>query len=121
MPRIPAAPIAGWVRAAFRCRIAEYYLKADAKSVETRQRFVAHVTKMFQLLGDTAEIAAGNAQMVIDLETILAKAAMDRVAMRDPNKTYHILTKPQWPSSPPTSPGTSISRPPARRPSRRST
>jgi len=73
----------------------EYYLKADAKSVETRQRFVAHVTKMFQLLGDTAEIAAGNAQMVIDLETILAKAAMDRVAMRDPNKTYHILTKPQ--------------------------
>jgi predicted metalloendopeptidase len=73
----------------------EYYLKTDAKSVETRQRFVAHMTKMFQLAGDSAENAAGNAKSVIDMETILAKAAMDRVTMRDPNKTYHILTKQQ--------------------------
>ena len=73
----------------------EYYLKTDAKSVETRQRFVAHMTKMFQLAGDSAENAAVNAKLVIDLETILAKAAMDRVTMRDPNKTYHILTKQQ--------------------------
>jgi predicted metalloendopeptidase len=29
----------------------EYYLKTDPKSVETRQRFVAHMTKMFQLAG----------------------------------------------------------------------
>jgi predicted metalloendopeptidase len=73
----------------------EYYLKTDAKSVETRQRFVAHMTNMFQLAGDSAENAAVNAKLVIDLETILAKAAMDRVTMRDPNKTYHILTKQQ--------------------------
>src|ERR1035438_7240497 len=73
----------------------EYYLKTDAKSVETRQHFVAHMTKMFQLAGDSAENAAVNAKLVIDLETILAKAAMDRVTMRDPNKTYHILTKQQ--------------------------
>jgi putative endopeptidase len=71
----------------------EYYLKTDAKSVETRQRFVAHMTKMFQLAGDSAENAAANAKLVIDLETILAKASMDRVTIRDPNKTYHILTK----------------------------
>jgi predicted metalloendopeptidase len=53
------------------------------------------MTKMFQLAGDSAESAAANAKLVIDLETILAKAAMDRVTMRDPNKTYHILTKQQ--------------------------
>ena len=73
----------------------EYYLKTDAKSVETRQRFVAHMTKMFQLAGDSAENAAVNAKLVIELETILAKDSMDRVTMRDPNKTYHILTKQQ--------------------------
>ena len=27
------------------------------------------------------------------METILAKASMDRVSMRDPNKTYHIMTR----------------------------
>ena len=73
----------------------EYYLKTDAKSVETRQRFVTHMTKMFQLAGDSAENAGVNAQMVLEMETILAKDSMDRVSLRDPNKTYHILTKQQ--------------------------
>ena len=36
----------------------EYYLKTDAKSVEIRQRFVEHMTKMFQLAGDSAETSA---------------------------------------------------------------
>jgi predicted metalloendopeptidase len=53
------------------------------------------MTKMFQLAGDSAESAGANARMVLDMETILAKAAMDRVSMRDPNKTYHILTRQQ--------------------------
>jgi putative endopeptidase len=70
----------------------EYYLKTDAKSVETRARFQEHVKKMFQLAGDSAEAAGAKAQMVLDLETILAKDAMDRVSMRDPNKTYHMMS-----------------------------
>ena len=74
----------------------EYYLKTDAKSVEIRQRFVAHMTKMFQLAGDSAESAAqATRRLVLDMETILAKASMDRVSLRDPNKTYHIMTKQQ--------------------------
>ncbi|MEO8597925.1 MAG: M13 family metallopeptidase [Candidatus Solibacter sp.] len=73
----------------------EYYLKTDAKSAEIRQRFVAHVTNMFQLAGQPADAAGVNAQSVLAFENILAKAAMDRVSMRDPNKTYHILTKKQ--------------------------
>ncbi|HEY2016506.1 MAG TPA: M13 family metallopeptidase N-terminal domain-containing protein, partial [Bryobacteraceae bacterium] len=71
----------------------DYYLKTDAKSVEIRQRFVEHVTKMFQLAGESSETAAARAQAVLDLETILAKASADRVAMRDPNKRYHIMSK----------------------------
>ncbi len=71
----------------------EYYLKTDAKSVETRKRFVEHMTKMFQLSGENAETSAMAAQYVMEIETILAKDAMDRVAMRDPKSTYHIMKK----------------------------
>jgi len=73
----------------------EYYLKTDAKSVEIRQRFEQHVKNMFQLAGDPAETAASKARMVLEMETILAQASMDRVSMRDPNKTYHIVTRQQ--------------------------
>ncbi|HUB79066.1 MAG TPA: M13 family metallopeptidase [Bryobacteraceae bacterium] len=71
----------------------DYYLKTDAKSVETRQRYVEHMKKMFQLAGDSAEAAAAKAQAVLDVETILAKASADRVSMRDPNKRYHIMAR----------------------------
>jgi predicted metalloendopeptidase len=36
----------------------DYYLKDDAKSVETREKYVAHVQKMFELLGEKPEQAA---------------------------------------------------------------
>ena len=40
----------------------DYYLKTDAKSVELRNDYVAHVQKMFELLGDKPEAAAAEAQ-----------------------------------------------------------
>jgi predicted metalloendopeptidase len=71
----------------------DYYLKEDAKSIEIRQRYVQHVAKMFTLAGDSAETAAAKAKMVLDAETLIAKATMDRVSVRDPNKTYHMMTR----------------------------
>lgn len=71
----------------------EYYLKTDLKSADIRQHFVAHMTKMFQLVGDAPDVAAAKAKAVLDYETIIAKASADRVAMRDPNKRYHIMTR----------------------------
>jgi predicted metalloendopeptidase len=71
----------------------DYYLKDDAKSVEIRQRFLQHVKNMFVLAGDAPEAAAAKAQMVLDCETAIAKVSMDRVAMRDPDKTYHPMTR----------------------------
>jgi endothelin-converting enzyme/putative endopeptidase len=71
----------------------DYYLKDDAKSVEIRKRYVQHIKNMFTLAGDPADAAAAKAQTVLDMETILAKASMDRVATRDPDKTYHIMTR----------------------------
>jgi endothelin-converting enzyme/putative endopeptidase len=73
----------------------DYYLKTDPKSVEIRQRYVEHVAKMLVLAGETAEAAKSHGQMVLDMETILAKNSTDRVTLRDPLKRYHMMTKAQ--------------------------
>jgi len=70
----------------------DYYLNPDARFVKIREQYVAHVTKMFTLLGDTPEKAAAEADDVMRIETALAKGNMDRVEMRDPAKRYHIMT-----------------------------
>src|ERR1700690_273817 len=67
----------------------DYYFNTDAKSVELRQAYVAHVQKMFQLLGDSPEAAAGEAQTVLRIETALAKGSLTQVQRRDPKQLYH--------------------------------
>ena len=67
----------------------DYYTKTDAKSVETRARYVEHIAKMFQLLGDPVEVASANAATVMRIETALAKASLTQVELRDPYKTYN--------------------------------
>ena len=69
----------------------DYYVKDDAKSVELRKQYVDHVQKMFELLGDAPAKATAEAKSVMDIETGLAKGALDRVSRRDPNKVYHKL------------------------------
>jgi predicted metalloendopeptidase len=71
----------------------DYYLKTDAKSIEIRDRYARHVQNMFQLAGDSAEAAASKAKYVLEFETALASASVDRVTLRDPNKRYHVMTK----------------------------
>jgi putative endopeptidase len=71
----------------------EYYLKDDAKSVELQKKYVAHVTKMFQLAGDKPDVAAAHAEAVMKFETALAKGSMDQVSRRDPEKVYHKMTR----------------------------
>jgi putative endopeptidase len=70
----------------------DYYLNQEARFKTIRDQYVAHVTKMFTLLGDTPEQAATEAAAVMRIETALAKGSMDRVEMRDPAKRYHIMT-----------------------------
>ena len=62
----------------------DYYLKDDAKSIETRQQYVAHLQKVFELLGEDPIKAAADAKVVMDMETHLAKSSMDIVKRRDP-------------------------------------
>lgn len=73
----------------------DYYFKTDAKSVETRKQYVAHVEKMLRLLGDSPAAAKAGAATVMAMETALAKASLTRVEKRDPYKLFHKLTRAQ--------------------------
>ena len=70
----------------------DYYLNDDDRSKTIRAQYVAHVTKMFTLLGDTPEQAAVEAASVLRIETALAQGSMSRVDRRNPAKVYHVMT-----------------------------
>jgi putative endopeptidase len=70
----------------------DYYLKDDPKSVKLRQQYVAHVQKMLELAGESAAAAAADAQVVLRIETDLAKGSLDLVSRRDPNQVYHKMS-----------------------------
>jgi putative endopeptidase len=67
----------------------DYYIKDDAKSKEIRERYVAHVQKVFELMGESPQVAKKNAETVMRMETALAKAQLTRVDRRDPYKLKH--------------------------------
>ena len=76
----------------------DYYLKTDPRSVELRKQYEDHIHALFALL-EKAEGPSGatpdpeaETRAVMQVETALAKASMDRVARRDPANTYHKMT-----------------------------
>jgi putative endopeptidase len=73
----------------------DYYVKTDAKSQETRAKYLEHVRKMLELLGDSPAAAAKGANTVMAIETALAKASLTRVERRDPYKLFHKYTRSQ--------------------------
>jgi predicted metalloendopeptidase len=76
----------------------DYYLKTDPKSVELQKAYVQHVTNMFKLLGDSPEKAAAEADVVMKIETALAKGSMEVVKRREPANVYHKMTEKEWQS-----------------------
>jgi putative endopeptidase len=70
----------------------DYYIRSDEKSVKTRDAYLAHVSRMFQLAGEDAARANDEAARVLMLETALANVSMTRIQMRDPNARYHMMT-----------------------------
>jgi putative endopeptidase len=74
----------------------DYYLATDPKAVERRQKFVEYVAVMFELLGESKEQSAADSKSILELETHLAKASMDRTARRDPANLDHTMTTAQF-------------------------
>ena len=71
----------------------DYYTKTDDRSKDVRRQYQEHVAKMFELVGDDAAKAATEAKTVLDLETKLAEASLTNVERRDPEKTYHKMSR----------------------------
>jgi putative endopeptidase len=73
----------------------DYYLQQTGRMQKIRQDFVAHMSRMFKLAGDSPEKAAEEAQQVMAIETALAQGSMSRTDLRDPAQRYHIMTLEQ--------------------------
>ena len=67
----------------------DYYTRTDAKSAEQRQQYVVHVRKIFTLAGEGDAQAAKDADVVMAIETRLAKASLTITERRDPQNLNH--------------------------------
>ena len=70
----------------------DYYLLDDEPTLKIRNAFRAHVQKMFCLSGFTTEEAQRGMEIVMDVETRLAKAYRSRTELRDPEANYNKMT-----------------------------
>jgi len=72
----------------------DLYLKDDERSTSLRKEYQAHVERMFELLAGSRDERTrsavldppGLARAVMEVETTIAQATMDRVAFRDPRR-----------------------------------
>jgi predicted metalloendopeptidase len=67
----------------------EFYLGTDERFATLREGYRGHVARMLELSGLSAADARQRAADVVALETALAKAAMPREKLRDPEQRYH--------------------------------
>jgi putative endopeptidase len=68
----------------------DYYLSSDPKLVETRAKYLQHLSNVLTLAGE--KNAASRAQAILDVETKIAQAHWTRAESRDANKTYNKMT-----------------------------
>ncbi len=67
----------------------DYYVKTEPRFKEAREKYLAHVAKIFTLAGYNNALAKAAADTVFRMEKQLAEASLDNVALRDPQATDH--------------------------------
>jgi predicted metalloendopeptidase len=85
----PSANIAQFWQGGLGLPDRDYYIRTDQESRGLLAKYKAHVAKMFELLGDDPQAAAGEAMTVLTFERHLAEASMTLVEQGDPSATYH--------------------------------
>jgi len=70
----------------------DYYLKDDGEFVRVRKAYVDHIICIFRLLGYSVTESFKKTETVMKVETLLAKASMDKVMARDADKIYNKRT-----------------------------
>lgn len=66
----------------------DYYLKDDAEMKRVRSAYEKHLVRLLELSGRRKE-ARQDAEVVLEIETALAKISMKKEDLRDVDKTYH--------------------------------
>jgi endothelin-converting enzyme/putative endopeptidase len=67
----------------------DYYVKSEPRFKDARDKYVAHVENMFRLAGASDASATRSAATIMRMETRLAEASLDNVALRNPAATDH--------------------------------
>ena len=70
----------------------DYYLATDEATTKIREAFKVHVQKMYQLAGYDEATAQKGRDLVMDVETRLAKAFRSMVELRDPHANYNKMS-----------------------------
>ena len=70
----------------------DYYLENDAATAKIRDAFRTHVQKMYQLAGFDEAAAKKGVEVVMDVETRLAKAFRSRTELRNPHANYNKMS-----------------------------
>ncbi|WP_264531748.1 M13 family metallopeptidase [Flavobacterium sp. N502540] len=70
----------------------DYYISEDKDSKEKRSKYVLHVARMMQFLGESPEKAKESAAGILALETQLSKPRLNRVESRDSRLQYNPMT-----------------------------
>ena len=70
----------------------DYYVKDDEANQKILEAYRKHIVKMFQFVGETPEAAQKKMENIVALETRMAKAGRDNVALRDPASNYHKMS-----------------------------
>ena len=71
----------------------DYYLKDEPRFADVRKQYVPHVARMLELAGDSRESALEAARQVMEIETALARASLERARRRDPANVYHMTKR----------------------------
>jgi putative endopeptidase len=70
----------------------DYYVSDEKDSKEKRDKYVLHVARMLELLGEKSAKAKTDADKIIALEIEMSKPRFDRVERRDRRKSYNPMT-----------------------------
>ena len=70
----------------------DYYTSDDKDSKEKREKYVIHLAKMLQSLGQKPTVAQSQAEKILALEIQMSKPRLDRVERRDSRLQYNPMT-----------------------------
>jgi predicted metalloendopeptidase len=70
----------------------DYYVSEDKDSKEKREKYVLHVARMLQFLGEKPAMAKSDSEKILALEIAMAKPRFDRVERRDSRKSYNPMS-----------------------------